>query len=293
MRWLFGLCLVAAFAGEAKAGTPYPVKMKCPVGGKSFTHLDTMSYTTWGERPDGRPYGSWTFPTPLPVCPDNGLVIYREYSRDEVSKLKALIAAPEYRALVAQDTDYYRAAWLARSLEPAGDETAHWLLLRASWQVDDRPDLKRRYQTEFAEAVERAPARPQELSWIALQARRANSLRELGRFDDATAVLKSVTRHGREVVLAPEPAGNVELTKAEADARREAESRHHWNKYLARMETLIARRDSSSEPLDAIPPRVAAGFCMEAEKTGRAIPEACEDSEVQAMIAEIKAYDQD
>jgi len=69
MKWMPLAVVLAALAGgtPAQAGMPYPEKMKCAVGGESFTHIGTMSYSTWGSRPDGKPYGSWRFPIELPV----------------------------------------------------------------------------------------------------------------------------------------------------------------------------------------------------------------------------------
>jgi hypothetical protein len=175
---------------------------------------------------------------------------------------------------------------------PPADTTAAWLLLRASWQVDDQPDLKARYQIEFVEAAGKVPDQPRELAWIALQGRRANGLRELGHFEEATAVLRSIPRAELDVPLPAEPSANEEPTETQLKMREEAENRRSWNRYIEILDVLIARRDRSAEPLDAIPPQVAAGICIQTEKAGRPAPEACGEEEVQSMIAEYRSHDQ-
>ncbi len=100
MRHLFlALAAALAAAGPASAGKPVTETMTCPIGGGSFTFTTAASYSTYGERPDGRPFGSWTFPLALPECPDNGLVLYKEYTAEEVAKLEPLVASEAYQAL--------------------------------------------------------------------------------------------------------------------------------------------------------------------------------------------------
>jgi hypothetical protein len=89
--------LFFAQATPSYAGIPTPVEMTCPVGGKKFTFISTMSYSNWGSRPDGKPYGSWTFPMPVPDCPDNGLVLYKKFSDEEIKQLKLLLKTPGFQ----------------------------------------------------------------------------------------------------------------------------------------------------------------------------------------------------
>jgi hypothetical protein len=230
----------------AQAGIPMEVKEKCPVGGESFTYTTTASYSTFGQRPDGKPYGSWTFPLALPVCPGNGLVMYKEFSATELARLPALIGAPEYRAL-KDETVYYRAARLARALDPA-DDMAAWLLLSATWEAEHDEPRVRRYQAEFVRAVAELPKQPQSLGRFALQVRAANALRESGLFDEAGAALRSLPRDA--------------LTPPGADSEDARENRKGWTDFIARLDTAIARRDAGVEPLDLIPAQVAAGYCL-------------------------------
>lgn len=259
---VLGLALLAA--GAAQAGSPAPVKKTCPVGGETFTHVETLSYSSWGERPDGKPYGSWDFPLPLPVCPGNGLVMFKDFSGAEKQRLEPLLASAEYRAMVARETPYYRAAWLARGLR-ADDPKAAWLLLQASWEADGRAALKARYQREFAQAAAATP-RPtdgDDVAWFALQGRAVNARRELGEFDAALAQMKALPLAGLEV-------SGADTTDPYVGT--DAENRRVWRGYFKDQEKLIARRDAASEPLDMIPPREAAARCLAMGEKAGAIP---------------------
>jgi len=231
--------LVLGVAGSASSGTPVTEKQTCPVGGERFTHQTTASYTTFGQRPDGKPYGSWTFPLALPQCPKNGLVMYRAFSKPEIARLPALLADPVYVELRQSQTPYYRAAWLEHQLQPRSPATA-WLLLNASWEAEDGSLRKARDQDEFIDAVAVLAPTTEPREQFALKVRAANAMRELGRFDAATATLKSLPRQALDT-----------------DPDRAA-----WTGFLVRLETAITRGDRSPEPLDLIPTRIAAGFCL-------------------------------
>lgn len=137
IRWVGPAALAAGLAMPANAGIPVLQPMTCAIGGESFAFETTASYSTFSERPDGRPYGSWIFPLALPVCPGNGLVMFRPFTDDEKARLLALLARAGFKAL-AGETAYYGAWWLEKALAPGSDEAA-WLLLSAVWQASDEP----------------------------------------------------------------------------------------------------------------------------------------------------------
>ena len=254
MRRLIIAAILAAFPlSAAAATTPTSETMTCPIGGGSFTFRSTASYTTWGTRPDGKPYGNWTFPSPLPECPDNGLVLYKDYTPEEIAKLEPIIASEAYQALRKTDTTYYRAYWLMKEMG-LGPERYLWALLQASWQADDKPELKARYQTELVEVSAAVPPQPDDLNWIGMEARSANALRELGRFDEATARLAKIPTASLDV--------RVPLGQASDQAVRDAKSRRAWLDFVKELRTVIDRKDSAAEPLDLIPRNVALDRCI-------------------------------
>jgi len=276
MRNLF---LAAAFAlapASALGGTPATETMTCPIGGGSFSFTTATGIATTGERPDGKPFGSWTFPLAIPECPDNGLVLYKDYSAEEVAKLEPIVASEAYQALRKEHTPYYRAYWLmkAMGLPP---ERSLFALLQASWEAEPKPELRKLYLAELAEASAAVPPRPADLNWIGMEGRAINALRELGRFDEAIARLDKVPVAGLNVAA---PAGGE--TAAQARVRR------GWFAFFTALRPAIERKDSSIEPLDLLPRSVAVERCVEAAATldeaGRAV---CEKE--SAAVAKVKA----
>jgi hypothetical protein len=223
---------------------PAPVKMACPVGGKEFEYRPSRQAPVAGERPDGKPYASVKFPLALPECPDNGLILYKEYDAAEVVRLEPLVASEAYQALRKAETPYYRAYWLMREM---GVEPARhlWALLQASWEAEGKPELRARYLRELAEASAKVPAQPADLNWLGMEGRAVNALRELGRFDEAAARLDKIPLD----------------TLTAGDPKRPDKTRQAWLDYFAGLRATIERKDASLEPADMIPARVAARRC--------------------------------
>ena len=132
--------IVALLLGAAPAGatTFAPKDFVCPVGGEAFTADMVASNSTFGARPDGKPY------SPLPVvpraeCPGNGFVLFRpDFTPEEIAILSKVVASPEYQAMRASETQYYRTWVLMDAIDD--DAIAQALnLLIASWESDDDP----------------------------------------------------------------------------------------------------------------------------------------------------------
>lgn len=263
MRWALLVLGLLVPSAAALAGIPYTETRTCPIGGERFPFTTTMSYSTWGARPDGKPFGSWEFPLALPDCPRNGLVVYEEFSEADLARLRPLVASEEYQALRRRgDTTYYRAYWLMRRMDSPAPNTL-WMLVQASWQVDGNPEMRRRYLEELVAA---APllGEPRDVPTIAVRSRVINALRELGRFEEAAAMLEATPVDQ----IAPES----------SQVRSTADWRGHYRN-LAR---IIARRDASIEPIDMVPWRVGRERC-EGEALARL------DAQQQAICREIAA----
>jgi hypothetical protein len=255
MKRLFVLALLAAAPAAPAAPVAGPRPMTCPVGGGSFVYRPAPPAAVSGERPDGKPYTNAIVPPPLPECPANGLVLYKDYDSDEVAKLEPLVASDAYQALRKDDVQYYRAYWLMKAMG-LGPEDYLWVLLQASWQADDRPELRARYLAELADASAKVPPRPDDINWIGMEGRAVNALRELGKFDEAQARLAKVPLKGLDVAApAPLDAG---------PAARDARIRRAWLAYFTAMKPVLARKDSSRDPFDLLPRSVALGRCLDA-----------------------------
>lgn len=240
------LVMTVTFApASVRAGTPYTQQMTCPIGGETFAFATTASYSTYGSRPDGKPYGSWHFPLDLPECPSNRLIVYKEqFSPAELERLGELIARPDYRAL-AGEAQYYRLYWLLREMgEPPLDVL--WALVRAGWQAETA-ERRNRYLEEFAAGMAAIAGDPSNVAEFAMRGRWINALRELGRFTDASALLARTSMHP--------------LRQAVGDPQQ-AEQHEGLLGYYDLLRRLIDRRDARAEPLDAIPPQVAVEHCL-------------------------------
>lgn len=223
---------------------PAPVTIACPVGGKEFQFTPPGRSPAAGARPDGKPYSAAAAPAPLPECPDNGLVLFKDYTAEEAAKLEPLIASDAYKALLTDDTSYYRAQWLMREL---GVEPQDYLfvLLQAAWQGDRKPELRARYLAQFAEETAKLEPKPEDLNWLGMEGRAVNALRELGRFEEAAARLDKLPLDALAV----------------GDPKKPDKARDAWREYFAGLRAAIERKDSTSEPADMIPARIAAGRC--------------------------------
>jgi hypothetical protein len=242
-----------ALLPPAFAATPTVRKaMTCPIGGETFDYQQPVSSAALGMRPDGRPYGTSAAPAPLPECPGNGLIFYKDYTDDEVKTLGPLVASDEYRAMRKTDTQYYRAYWLMRQMG-VGPEDYLWALLQATWEAEGKPELRARYLAELASASAKVPPNPADMDWIGMEARSIDALRELGRFDEAAARLAKVP-------LAPL---DVRVPEGAGASAQEAKAKRNWFTFFQQLKAAIARKDASIEPFDMIPPSIALGYCID------------------------------
>jgi len=245
-----GLACSAAPAGAQDTARQ---TMTCPIGGASFEYVVPVGAPSVGERPDGKPYGT-VAPNPLPECPKNGLVLYKDYSPEEVAKLEPLVGSDAYQAMRKDDTQYYRAYWLMKEMG-VKPELALLALLQAGWEADGKPELRARYLAEFAEASAKVEPRPNDVRWIGMEARAVNALRELGKFDEAAARLEKIPTKALDV---PAPTGSPT-----DPAVREARMRRGWLTFLTAMKGTIERKDATLEPFDLLPRHVALARCLD------------------------------
>ncbi len=262
-----GLLLAATLAPgrPAHATTMFPQKFTCPIGGEAFEDHVIGSYSSWGQRPDGRSYG--TLPVfPIVECPGNGFLLFdREFTEEEIALLEPLVTGAEYQAMRASETQNYRVWWMMEKIgrDPLQRVSA---LLRASWETDPDPARKARYQAAFAAAamalsMTEANAEP----WFWYNVRAANALRELGRFAEAEAQLARV-----EAATWPD----------DPDERDGAEY------LIGGLRALIADRNPVAEPANLSPAEMAVARCT--EETAALSPaerSACESDAVREAIA--------
>jgi hypothetical protein len=248
-----------------------PQEMTCPVGGERFSAWQPMMYSTYGARPDGKPYSYLPFPFPLPECPGNKLVLFDEFETNDITLLTRIILMPKYQRLVRTETSYYRAYQLATALGRPKSQ-ALGLLLNAIWQVSPdetsgtakakADDRLARYQTELIGAVKELDSTVVGTDRVGLLARAANAARQMQHFGDAERL-----REQAETSLA-----NL------AD-------KGGWGQYLSKLHAVIARKDASIEPLDMIPEQQAALICARRPPSNSFDQSICDAPNLKTLIA--------
>lgn len=182
-------------ASPAFAATPYTTEVECPDGSMQ-TVTRTMSYSTFGQRIDGKPHGNWVFPFPLDICED-GFILYQpldQFEPDELARARVVVATPEYQAELAEGPTYLALYHLLREMQPADESRLVFILLQASWQVDEDRERYEAIQrmfvanaTPFAERIG-----PENEIYDAIMEKIVNAHRILGEFDAAATLLASL-----------------------------------------------------------------------------------------------------
>jgi len=260
--------LAAVGLAPASATTMFPQQFTCPMGGDVFEDYVIGSYSSFGQRPDGRAYG--TLPVlPLVECPGNGFLLFEDaFTPEEIALLTPLVGSAEYQAMRQGETPHHRAWWLMRALGREPEQLASALLV-ASWESDD--DLARRvwYQRAFLEAT--AGIAPDSDGWLLYQLRAANALRELGQFGDASALLARI---------------------GASNAWPEDEDEREGARYLLEgLRPLVADRNPHPELTNLIPTMIAAERCMgETSALSPAERVACAEPDNVEAIAHRRAF---
>lgn len=179
-------------AAPAQALTFADQTLVCPIDGKSFTARVMSSGSVFGRYFDTRPFGPIAAPAPLPACPDSGFIVIeqRRYGAEELARLRAFVASPEYRGWIANETPYYR---LARQMAFAGasaDATAN-VWLQATWEAGAQ--RYRRYAEQALRAwLQRAQRQAGSEAGVHARLVVGELQRRLGRFDAARATFSGV-----------------------------------------------------------------------------------------------------
>jgi hypothetical protein len=250
-----------AVAKPAEPEVHHKMDFVCPVGGKAFsqgTGYDAFPLITF---PDGSWLGDTEIGVQIPVCPENGLVLipdiakieesgsdelrYSEYSAAERERLPTLIADPAYQALKA-DGPYAQAYWLASLLGRPGEDR-FFMLQRSTWATRD-PALRKRLVARLAAdgmaliGTYKGPVATRRFhaSYV------ANALRELGRFDEAAALLEVIEKGGPPVLQPQDP-----------------ESIFGPEAFAPELRLAIAEKDDGRFPAEMLPRRMLSDICDE------------------------------
>lgn len=186
--------MAAGAAGPAQALTYSDKMVICPLDGRPFMARVVNSYTQFGVRLDLKPYGALDAPTPLPVCPGNGFVMFkRKFTPAQIATIKKIVFTDAYRKARAKNTNYYMAGYIRERMGAGGDVLGHYYL-RASWEAENGKLTadQRRYMAlalaKFDGFLGTSPKKDRK--WWTAQLLAANIERKLGRFAGARVRLE-------------------------------------------------------------------------------------------------------
>lgn len=185
-----GLLICApALQNQANAITTYTEAITCPLNGQPTRMLKYRSYNFVGRRLDTKAIllGSPQV-LPLPVCKENGFVIYKNaFTDQELEAAAKLVQTTKFKTMSKAHTSYYLAALEADFLGESQYKVAR-LYLMASWEAEERrKDLTHEYMITSLEhfQVYLNSAEAQGFRRLFAQLFLANLERKLGKFDDA------------------------------------------------------------------------------------------------------------
>lgn len=273
IKYISVLAAITTSIQSSNASTFFDQNFVCPIGGEKFTESVVGSNSTWGERPDGKPYGSLSI-YPLIECPENGFIMFKEeWTEQELSILKDAISTAEFENMRQSETSYYRLWWLRSKIakDPIALADA---LLNASWESDNHIERKHRYQTMFIAAAKNIVQMDDPEYWFWLNLRAANAMRELGQFTQSLEYFKLVE-------------SNIPLNLEE-------DTQSYLNKYFVSQRQLIAEENKASEPANMIGENNASWRCIvhKSELTASEMP-ICNSDSVKQRIASIEITTED
>ncbi len=127
-------------------------------------------------------------PIPLPVCPNNHFVVYKNQFTDaEKEHLKKFVLSPEYQNLAKDNSSYFL---LAKIFEYLGETDWHIAnsYLLATWQVENKPEKEKQYLDLTLQHLNKFLStgnKEGDRTWETAQMLAGEMERRLGRFDDA------------------------------------------------------------------------------------------------------------
>lgn len=265
---LAAMALTLAPTLPVAATTYVEVKMKCPIGKETFKADQVGSYTTFGQRPDGKPYGTLSV-VPIPECPSNGFPMFEEtFSKEAIAVLTPIVTGAAFQASRQSETQHYRVWMLQKALGVPLTRQAFSLMV-AGWETDSDAVRKARYQSEFVALIDSIDRTANQDDWFWLNLRAANALRELGRFDEALQRFDQVLPH----IAAQE----------DEDVRNEA------GPYIELLKQATREQNRSAEPVGIVPDDAGAFRCvLETADLAPSEGAICSGDSMTKLIAELE-----
>jgi hypothetical protein len=184
--WAF--VLIIFIGGLTSAAAVTEIEITCPLDGTKFKSPVPVRGVQTGTRLDFKPIGSMEIPVPLPVCPKDHFVMYKNQFTDaEKERLKKFVLSPEYQNLAKENPSYFLLAKIFEYLGETDWQIANAYLL-ASWQVENKPEKEKQYLELTLQHLNKFLStgnKEGDRTWETGQLLAGEMERRLGRFDDA------------------------------------------------------------------------------------------------------------
>lgn len=188
---IFIRVLILGLPAMAFAGDPARETITCPVGGEEFTITTGSMCSAQGRTMSLRHNSSCDFVTRLPVCPENGLPVYQQFSDEQILMLQEFMRSPEYQALLSLPP-WQRAYGIARHLDQAGTDTGFAIVINAMWYETGPFFENADFPVHFRDEADRELQRMRAGQQPYLQALLAYVLSNAGRVEAANTYLDRV-----------------------------------------------------------------------------------------------------
>lgn len=130
------LGLLLLFSAPAFARTMASVTAVCPIDGDAFEDLMMASDSSAGLMLDFKPAGSGAGIWKYPACPRDGMILFREFSDEEIELLKPYVLGEEYQSMRENETEYWLISRMQKLLGDSEGQQAD-SLLKATWQANE------------------------------------------------------------------------------------------------------------------------------------------------------------
>lgn len=177
------------------------IEMICPIDGEKFTFKKPFDQIQFNTMLDGQPYGILISPKPVPKCPKDGFVIFRDnFSDKEIAVLKQYINSQEYGKLNRTETAYWLAYKIQEKLS-APDSHKLRFMQYATWEAYTLIDFEKysKYANELIKAISQLKNPSDEDTFL-----KGELYRRLGDFEKAADIFNA---------LKSKAAGNATLLK--------------------------------------------------------------------------------
>lgn len=130
------------------------IEITCPVDGEKFKFKKSKIQRRFTTMLDGQHYGVLISPEPVPKCPKDGFVVFRnDFSDKELRIIKQYVDSQEYRDDSLTETHY----WLAYKIQEKISAPEIRFLQYATWEAYNLidPEKYSKYANELIKAIDK------------------------------------------------------------------------------------------------------------------------------------------